>query len=78
MDKKVKIYTTPTCTYCKMTKEFFTEKNVQYEEVDVANDEKAKEEMIEKSEQTGVPVIMINGEIIIGFDKEKLSELLGL
>lgn len=74
----VTIYTTPTCVYCKMTKEFFKEKNVQYEERDVTTDEKAREEMIQKSGQMGVPVIDIDGTIVTGFDKEKLTELLGL
>lgn len=78
MDKKVKIYTTPTCMYCKMAKEFFSEHNVTYENIDVTQNETEKEEMIKKSGQMGVPVIDIDGEIIIGFNKEKLSELLGI
>ena len=72
----VTIYTTPTCVYCKMTKEFFKEHNVQYTEKDVAGDAVAREEMVKKSGQMGVPVIDIDGELIIGFDKERLSELL--
>ena len=75
---KVTIYTTPTCVYCKMTKEFFKEHNVAYEEKDVSTDEKARDEMVEKSGQLGVPVIDINSQVIVGFDKEKLSELLKL
>ena len=75
---KVKIYTTPTCIYCKMAKQFFKENNVAYEEKDVASDAEAREEMIKKSEQMGVPVIEIGGEIVIGFDKERLSELLNI
>lgn len=78
MDKQVKIYTTPTCTYCKMTKEFFDENNVQYENVDVTQDEAARNEMVEKSGQMGVPVIDIDGEIVVGFNKDKLAELLGI
>ena len=70
------IYTTPTCVYCQMAKEFFKENNVQYQEHDVSSDAKAREEMINKSGQMGVPVIDVEGEIIIGFDKERLSELL--
>jgi len=73
---KITIYTTPTCVYCKMAKAFFKENNVAYEEKDVAVDAKAREEMMQKSGQLGVPVIDIDGEIIIGFNKEKLSELL--
>jgi len=79
----VKIYTTPTCHYCKTAKEFLTKKNIPFEEVDVAADENAAKEMIEKSGQMGVPVIMVseNGgkpEIIIGFDKDKLINALGI
>ncbi|OGG37731.1 NrdH-redoxin [Candidatus Jorgensenbacteria bacterium GWA1_54_12] len=73
---KITIYTTPTCVYCKMTKQFFAEHNVQYEEKDVAENESAAHEMVEKSGQMGVPVIDIDGNIIVGFDKKKLSELL--
>ena len=72
------IYTTPTCVYCKAAEEFFQEHNVQYEEKDVVQDEQAREDMIQKSGQLGVPVIDIDGEIVIGFDKKKLSELLGI
>lgn len=75
---KVKIYTTPTCVYCKMAKEFFQANDVAYEEYNVAEDEKAREEMIEKSHQLGVPVIDVNGEIFVGFDKEALSKALNV
>lgn len=78
MDKKVSIYTTPTCQYCKMTKEFFSKHNVQYEEYDVSTDAGKRDEMIQKSGQMGVPVIDVDGEIIIGFDQAKLSDLLGI
>lgn len=73
---KVTIYTTPSCVYCKMTKAFFKENNVIYEEKDVSQDATAREEMIAKSQQMGVPVIDIDGQIIMGFDKEGLSQLL--
>lgn len=75
---KITIYTTPTCMYCKMTKAFFKEHNVQYEERDVSTDAKARDEMIAKSNQMGVPVVDIDGKIIVGFDKEQLSQLLGI
>ena len=75
---KVIIYTTPTCVYCKMTKEFFKEHNVAYEEKDVSSDGKARDEMVGKSGQLGVPVIDIDSQVIVGFDKEKMSELLKL
>lgn len=74
----VNIYTTPTCVYCQMAKEFFKENNISYQEHDVSSDAKAREEMINKSGQMGVPVIDVEGEIVIGFDKEKLSELLNI
>lgn len=75
---KVTIYTTPTCVYCKMAKAFFKEHNVLYGEKDVSVDTKAQEEMIAKSNQLGVPVIDIDGQVTVGFDKERLSKLLNL
>lgn len=74
----VTIYTTPTCVYCKAAKEFFKDNNVSYKELDVVVDAKAREDMIKKSGQLGVPVIDVDGSIVIGFDKRKLSELLGV
>ncbi|MDP4009224.1 MAG: glutaredoxin domain-containing protein [bacterium] len=74
----VTIYSTPTCVYCKAAKEFFEANNVSYKEKNVAEDEQAREEMVRKSEQMGVPVIDIDGTIVIGFDKEKIAELLGI
>lgn len=75
---KVIIYTTLICVYCKMTKAFFKEHNVVYEEKDVSTDATARKEMIAKSNQMGVPVVDIDGKILVGFDKEGLSELLHL
>jgi glutaredoxin 3 len=75
---KVKIYTTPTCIFCAMTKEYLKQKGILFEEVDVSKDEMAAQEMIEKSGQMGVPVIEIDGKIVIGFDKERIDELLNL
>ena len=74
----VKIYTTPTCPWCKKTKEFFKENNVEYEEVDVTANQEAQKQMIDKSGQMGVPVIEIDGEIIVGYDVEKLKKALKL
>ena len=73
---KVIIYTTPTCVYCKMAKNYFTEHHIAYEEKNVATDLEAREEMVRKSEQLGVPVIDVDGEIVIGFDQERLARLL--
>lgn len=78
MDKQVTIYTTPTCHFCHMSKEFFTENSVSYTEHDVANDPAQRQEMIDKSGQMGVPVIFVGEEMVIGFDKRRLSELLGI
>lgn len=75
---KVTIYTTPSCVYCKAAKAFFTEKKVAYEEKNVAEDVKARDEMVKKSGMMAVPVIDIDGNVVIGFDKAKLSELLGI
>lgn len=73
---KVTIYSTPTCVYCRMAKDFFTKNNIAYEEHNVAADVKAREEMFAKSHQMGVPVIDVGGQIIVGFDKKTLEDLL--
>lgn len=78
MEKTVSIYTTPTCHFCHMTKEFFKANGVSYSEHDVAADPVKRQEMIDKSGQMGVPVIFVGEEMVIGFDKKRLSELLGL
>ena len=72
----VKIYTTKTCTTCKKTKGYLDEKNVKYETVDVGEDTNAANEMIEKSGQMSVPVIDINGTIIVGFNKDAIDKAL--
>lgn len=74
----VTIYTTPTCVYCKMTKNFFLDHNIQYTEKNVVEDSQAREQMIQKSGQMGVPVIDIDGQIVVGYDQERISELLGI
>ncbi len=76
--KPVTIYSTPTCHFCHMTKEFLAAHNVPYTEYDVAHDLVRRQEMIQKSGQMGVPVIYVGDELIIGFDKERLSSSLGL
>lgn len=72
----VKVYSTPNCPYCVTLKAFLDEKGIEYEDLDVSVDKKARDEMIEKSKQMGVPVVEIDGEIIIGFDKEKICKAL--
>lgn len=76
--KQVIIYTTPSCVYCKMAKDFFKENNVVYQEFDLTTDIQKRNEMFEKSGQMGVPVILIGEEIIIGFDKAKIKKLLSI
>ncbi len=75
---KVTVYSTPTCVYCKMAKEFFDQNNIEYTDFNVAEDEAARNEMVEKSGQMGVPVIMIDDEMTVGFDQEKIKSLLNL
>lgn len=75
MNKNIKVYGVPGCPFCKKAREFFNSKGVSFEDIDVsASQEKAKE-MVEKSGQMSVPVIEIDDEIIIGYDREKLEEL---
>ena len=75
---KITIYSTPSCVYCKLAKEFFAKNSVAYEEFNVGSDLKAREEMVTKSHQLGVPVIDIDGTIVVGFDQKKVESLLGL
>ena len=78
MDKHVTIYSTPTCHFCKMAKDFFTEKGVPFTNYDVAADAGKRAEMIELTGQLGVPVIVINDQVMVGFDREKLADKLGV
>lgn len=78
MEKKVTIYSTSVCMYCAMAKDFLKKNNINYTEHDVANDEAMRKEMFEKSHQMGVPVIDIDGEIFVGFNRKILSEALGI
>lgn len=73
---KVKIYTTPTCQYCRAAKEFFKENKIKYEEIDVSKDRKAVREMVKISGQLGVPVILIDNKVIVGFDRDELENAL--
>ena len=78
MDKKVRVYSTSTCPYCHRAKQFLKDNNIEFEDVDVAADKEKAEEMVQKTGQMGVPVLDIDGEIIVGFDKEKIEQALGL
>ncbi len=72
----VKVYSTPSCPYCVMAKKYLASKNVSYEDLDVSLDRNAAMEMIQKSGQRGVPVLEINGNIIIGFDQVSIDRLI--
>lgn len=78
MNKTVTIYSTPTCHFCQLSKDFLKEKGIAYTEFDVAHDLAKRQEMIQKSGQMGVPVIFVGDELIIGFDKERLASSLGV
>lgn len=73
---KVRIYSTPTCPFCKRAKEFFKKHKVEYEDINVAENEKARDEMVEKSGQMSVPVIEVVDKIIVGFDEQELRKTL--
>jgi glutaredoxin-like YruB-family protein len=73
---QVTVYSTPTCPYCKLAKQFLTEHKIEFKDIDVSADSKAAEEMIKKTGQMGVPVIEIGDETIIGFDEKKLRKAL--
>ena len=75
---KIIIYSTPTCVYCKKAKAFLTAHNIPYQEKDVAMDDAARAEMIQKSGQLGVPVIDIDNQIMVGFDEKTLAKLTGV
>lgn len=76
--QNVTIYSTPSCHFCHMAKEFFKEKNVPYTEYNVAADIEKRKEMIESSGQMGVPVIIIGDDLIVGFNKPMIAQLLGI
>jgi len=78
MDKKVLVYSTPTCPYCIRAKQFLKDNSVAFEDIDVSINQAVASEMVSKSGQMGVPVLDIGGEIIVGFDKERIKTALGL
>ncbi len=77
-EREVIVYTTPSCPWCSAVKQYLEERGISYTEIDVSQDQAAAMEMVRKSGQMGVPVVEIDGEIVIGFDKERLDYLLGL
>ncbi len=72
----VKVYSTPTCPWCTIAKQYLDSKNISFEDLDVSKDRNAASEMVSKSGQRGVPVLDIDGNIIIGFDKDKIDSLI--
>ncbi len=78
MDTKVIVYSTPPCPYCTRTKQFLKDNDIDFEDIDVSADQEMLQKMIDKSGQMGVPVLDINGEIIVGFDKERIKSALGI
>lgn len=78
MDKHVTIYSTPTCHFCQMAKEFFAEHNIPFTNYDVSVDAAKRQEMIQMTGQLGVPVIVLDGSVMVGFDRDKLAAKLGV
>ncbi|MDD5116282.1 MAG: glutaredoxin domain-containing protein [Candidatus Omnitrophica bacterium] len=78
MAKNVKIYSTPTCPWCIRTKQFLKENNIDFQDIDVSSNQQAADEMVSKTGQMGVPVIDIEGQIVVGFDREKIKAILGI
>jgi len=75
-EKQVTIYSTPVCHFCNQAKEYFATNNVAYTEHDVAADQEKRQEMIEMTGQMGVPVIRIGDDVVVGYDEDKIAELL--
>lgn len=78
MAKKVTVYSTPTCPFCVRAKQFLKDNNIAFDDIDVSTNEEKAEEMIKKSGQMGVPVLDIDGKIVVGFDKEDIRGALGI
>lgn len=77
-ERRVVIYSSPTCRPCKATKEFLSSKGIAFTDIDVVNDGEGREELIRRTGQTAVPVIVVGDEVVVGFDRARLSQLLGL
>jgi len=75
---KVRVFSTGSCPFCTALKGFLKENNIEFEDIDVSTDETAQKEMIDKSGQMGVPVIEIDGKIVVGFDQNRIKELLNI
>lgn len=75
---KVIIFTTPTCSFCNAAKRYFREKRIKFRDVDVSRDHRAVQDMMRRTGQTGVPVILINNRPVVGFNKPKINRMLGI
>ena len=73
---KVRVFTSVSCPYCFTLMEFLKEKGIEFEEVDVSKDKKARDEIIKKTGRLEAPILEIDGQIVVGFDKEKIVKLL--
>ena len=78
MAKNVRVYSTSTCPWCIRAKQFLKENNIDFQDIDVSANQQAADEMMQKTGQMGVPVLDIDGEIIVGFDKERIKLALGI
>ena len=78
MDKQITVYSTPTCPYCLMVKQFLKDNNINFHDYDVGSDRAKAQEMVQKSGQMGVPVLDIDGEIVVGFDRDRIKQILGI
>ena len=78
MEKNIEVFTSPTCPYCVALKDFLTENNIEYKERNITEDEKAREELVEKSGQMHIPVTFIDDKVIVGFDEDELKKELNI
>ena len=77
-NNRVIVYSTPTCSYCNMAKQYFQQKNVRFKDVDVSQNQAAARDLVRRTGQMGVPVIQVGSEFVVGFDKPKINALLNL
>ena len=75
---KVLVFTTPTCSYCNLVKRYFKERKISFREIDISKNESAAKDILKRTGQSAVPVILINNRPVIGFDKNKINKMLGL
>jgi len=76
--KNVKVYSTPSCPFCKRVKQYLSDNGVEFQDIDVTADQEMVKEMVEKSGQMGVPVVDVEGDIVVGFDRDKIASALGI